>query len=98
MPNRLRHCAIGLLLAGSLWSAVVHADAASPRSPQATLDARLAAINGRDTDARMRLQLRPVRETGDIGVALLKYESQAQEADGWRLVYDQNTVIPPATP
>ena len=159
MPSRLRQCAIGLLLAGSLWSAMVHAaDAAPPRSLQATLDAHLAAINARDLDAllatvtrgdrltlilpngqvldtreqfrtlhvdwfaqqdwRMRFQIRSLREFGDVGVALVKYESQAlqaddsfqtrrnawlslvfaKEADGWRLVYDQNTVIPPATP
>ncbi|UHQ23945.1 SgcJ/EcaC family oxidoreductase [Lysobacter sp. 5GHs7-4] len=159
MPNRLRQCAIGLLLAGSLWSAMAQAAAATPpRSLQATLDAHLAAINARDLDAllatvtrgerltlilpngqvldtreqfralhvdwfaerdwRMRFEIRSLRELGDVGVALVKYESQAlqadgsfqtrrnawlslvfaKEADGWRLVYDQNTVIPPATP
>ena len=71
-----------------------------------------------EQDWRMRFEIRSLRELGDVGVALVKYESQAlqadgsfqtrrnawlslvfaKEADGWRLVYDQNTVIPPATP
>lgn len=159
MPIRLRHCAIGLLLAVGLWAATASAaDAPPPRSLQATLDAHLAAINARDLDGllatvtrgdkltlilpngqvldtreqfrqlhvdwfaeqdwRMRFQTHSVRELGDVGVALVKYESQtrqpdgayltrrnawlslvfAKESDGWRLVYDQNTVIPPTTP
>ncbi|KRD75808.1 SgcJ/EcaC family oxidoreductase [Lysobacter sp. Root983] len=159
MPIRLRHSAIGLLLAVGLWStAVAAAEPAAPKSLSATLDAHLTAINARDLDGllatvtrgdkltlilpngqvletreqfrqlhvdwfaeqdwRMRFQTYSVRELGDVGVALVKYESQtrqpdgayltrreawlslvfAKESDGWRLVYDQNTVIPPTTP
>ncbi|HEY0661827.1 MAG TPA: nuclear transport factor 2 family protein [Lysobacter sp.] len=66
---------------------------------------------------RMQFEVQQLREYGDVGVALVKYQSQARQADGsyttrreallslvftrengqWRLVYDQNTVIPPAS-
>jgi len=71
-----------------------------------------------ETDWRMVFEVKQVRELGDTGIALVKYQSQAKQADSsyqtqreallslvfareagaWRLVYDQNTVIPPPEP
>lgn len=67
-------------------------------------------------DWRMQFEVESVREFGDVGIALVRYRSQAKQADGsyatkreawlnltfaredgaWRLVFDQNTVIPPS--
>jgi len=68
-----------------------------------------------ERDWRMVFDVQDVREFGQIGIARVKYDSQARNAGGgydskrsallslvfaredgaWRLVYDQNTVIPP---
>ena len=70
-----------------------------------------------ESDWRMQFEVQQLHEYGDVGVALVKYQSLARQADGsyttrreallslvfrrengqWRLVYDQNTVIPPAS-
>ena len=71
-----------------------------------------------EKDWKMVFEVLEVRELGDAGVALVKYQAQALQADGtyqtrreallsllfareagsWRLVFDQNTVIPPPAP
>lgn len=71
-----------------------------------------------EDDWRMLFEQQELRELGDVGIALVKYQAQARLPDGtyqtrreallslvfarengqWRLVYDQNTVIPPAEP
>jgi uncharacterized protein (TIGR02246 family) len=68
-----------------------------------------------DRGWRMQFEVESVRAFGDVGIALVRYRSQAKQADGsyatkreawlnltfaredgdWRLVFDQNTVIPP---
>ena len=68
----------------------------------------------KETDWRMVFDVQDVREFGDVGIARVKYDSQAKGAAGeyaskrlallslvfakedgaWRLVYDQNTVLP----
>ena len=69
----------------------------------------------KDTDWRMVFAVEDVERLGDAGIARVRYDSQARQADGsyaskriaqltlvfqlqqgqWRLVYDQNTVVPP---
>jgi uncharacterized protein (TIGR02246 family) len=71
-----------------------------------------------EDDWKMLFEPVQLRELGDVGVALVKYQAQEKKPDGsfetrreallslvfareageWRLVYDQNTVIPPANP
>lgn len=71
-----------------------------------------------EKDWRMIFEVLEVRELGDAGVGLVKYQAQALQPDGsfqtrreallslvfareagsWRLVFDQNTVIPPPAP
>jgi uncharacterized protein (TIGR02246 family) len=71
-----------------------------------------------EKDWKMVFEVLEVRELGDAGVGLVKYQAQELQADGtyqtrrdallslvfaretgsWRLVFDQNTVIPPPAP
>lgn len=71
-----------------------------------------------EQDWKMVFEVLEVRELGDAGVGLVKYQAQALQPDGtfqtrreallslmfareagsWRLVFDQNTVIPPPAP
>jgi uncharacterized protein (TIGR02246 family) len=69
-----------------------------------------------DTGWRMVFDIEDVERMGDMGIARVRYDSQARDEggeyaskriaqltlvfqrqqDGWRLVYDQNTVVPPS--
>ena len=71
-----------------------------------------------EQDWKMVFEVLEVRELGDAGVGLVKYQAQELQPDGtyrtrreallslvftreagsWRLVFDQNTVIPPPAP
>jgi uncharacterized protein (TIGR02246 family) len=71
-----------------------------------------------EQDWKMVFEVLEVRELGDAGVGLVRYQAQelqpdgtfqtrreallslmfAREAGSWRLVFDQNTVIPPPAP